>query len=90
VAELLRDAGYATYMTGKWHLTPWPGPGHNLPRRRGFDGFYGILASIRSYYSPPSLMRDDEPLPPPAGVPPYPREGRDHFHGDPDQPRALF
>jgi arylsulfatase len=67
VAELLRDAGYATYMTGKWHVTPWPGPGHNHPRRRGFDGFYGILASIRSYYSPPSLMRDDDPLPPPAG-----------------------
>jgi arylsulfatase A-like enzyme len=67
VAELLREAGYATYMTGKWHVTPWPGPGHNHPRRRGFDRFYGILASIRSYYNPPSLMRDDEPLPAPAG-----------------------
>jgi len=67
VAELLREAGYATYMTGKWHVTPWPGPGHNHPRRRGFDRFYGILASIRSYYNPPSLMRDDEPLPAPSG-----------------------
>jgi arylsulfatase len=67
VASLLREAGYATYMVGKWHVTPWPGPGHNHPRRRGFDRFYGILASIRSYYSPPSLMRDDEPLPPPEG-----------------------
>jgi len=67
VAELLREAGYATYMSGKWHVTPWPGPAHNQPRRRGFDRFYGILASIRSYYSPPSLMRDDEPLPPPEG-----------------------
>ncbi len=65
--ELLRQAGYATYMAGKWHVTPWPGPGHNHPRRRGFDRFYGIIASIRSYYNPPSLMRDDEPLPPPAG-----------------------
>jgi arylsulfatase len=67
LAERLREAGYATYMSGKWHLTPWPGPGHNHPRRRGFEGFYGILASIRSYYNPPSLMRDDEPLPPPDG-----------------------
>jgi arylsulfatase A-like enzyme len=67
VAELLREAGYATYMTGKWHVTPWPGPGHNHPTRRGFDRFYGILASIRSYYNPPSLMRDDEPLPSPEG-----------------------
>ncbi len=65
--ELLRERGYATYMAGKWHVTPWPGPGHNHPRRRGFDRFYGILASIRSYYDPPSLMRDDEALPPPAG-----------------------
>jgi arylsulfatase len=65
--ELLRAAGYSTYMAGKWHLTPWPGPGHNYPRRRGFDRFYGIIASIRSYYSPPSLMRDDEGLPPPVG-----------------------
>jgi arylsulfatase A-like enzyme len=67
VAELLREAGYSTYMSGKWHVTPWPGPGHNHPTRRGFDRFYGILASIRSYYNPPSLMRDDESLAPPEG-----------------------
>ena len=41
----LREAGYATYMTGKWHVTPCAGPGHNRPRRRGFDRFYGIIAS---------------------------------------------
>jgi arylsulfatase len=67
LAELLREAGYATYMAGKWHVTPWPGPGHNHPRRRGFDRVYGILASIRSYYNPPSLTSDDEALAPPAG-----------------------
>jgi arylsulfatase len=54
-------------MAGKWHVTPWPGPGHNHPRRRGFDRFYGILASIRSYYSPSSLTSDDEALAPTAG-----------------------
>ncbi len=67
VAELLRKAGYATYMAGKWHVSPWPGPPDNGPRRRGFDRFSGILASIRSYYNPPSLTRDEEALPPPAG-----------------------
>jgi arylsulfatase len=63
IAELLRRAGYATYMAGKWHVTPWPGPPDNWPRKRGFDRFYGIISSIRSYYNPPSLTRDDRPLP---------------------------
>jgi arylsulfatase A-like enzyme len=67
VAELLHEAGYSTYMAGKWHVTPWPGPDHNYPTRRGFDRFYGIIASIRSYYNPPSLTRDLEALPPPGG-----------------------
>jgi arylsulfatase len=67
VAEHLKKAGYATYMTGKWHLTPWPGPPDNGPYRRGFDRFYGIIASIRSYYNPPSLTQDDRPLPAPGG-----------------------
>lgn len=38
VAELLRDAGYATGCVGKWHL------GHHdpyLPTRQGFDYYYG-------------------------------------------------
>jgi arylsulfatase A-like enzyme len=39
--EMLRDAGYATAMSGKWHL------GHAKteywPLQRGFDSFYGAL-----------------------------------------------
>ena len=34
VATLLRDAGYHTYMTGKWHLGKGP---DLLPIRRGFE-----------------------------------------------------
>lgn len=44
VAEALRDAGYATWMAGKWHLGEWQ-TGH-LPLSRGFEhhyGFYGAL-----------------------------------------------
>jgi arylsulfatase A-like enzyme len=44
VAEALRDAGYATWMAGKWHLGEWQ-TGH-LPLARGFEhhyGFYGAL-----------------------------------------------
>ena len=67
IAEVLRGAGYATTLSGKWHVTPWPGPDHNWPRKRGFDRFYGTIASIRSYYNPPSLSRDDDPLPATTG-----------------------
>ena len=34
VASLLRDAGYHTYITGKWHLGKTP---DTLPDNRGFD-----------------------------------------------------
>lgn len=36
LAEVLKDAGYNTYMTGKWHVNT-PGP-----TDRGFDEFYGF------------------------------------------------
>jgi len=42
IAEALKDAGYASICIGKWHL------GHTLqylPRRHGFDEYYGILYS---------------------------------------------
>ena len=34
IATLLRDAGYHTYMSGKWHLGKTP---EELPSRRGFE-----------------------------------------------------
>ena len=39
LAEILRDAGYATAMAGKWHLGSDP-PFH--PMRHGFERFTGI------------------------------------------------
>jgi len=42
IAEALKPAGYASICIGKWHL------GHTLkylPRRQGFDEYYGILYS---------------------------------------------
>ena len=42
LADALRDAGYVTWMVGKWHLGQWQ-PSH-LPLQRGFDHHYGLYS----------------------------------------------
>jgi arylsulfatase A-like enzyme len=39
IAEVLKDAGYATAIIGKWHLGDQP---EFLPTRQGFDYYFGI------------------------------------------------
>ncbi len=39
IAEVLKEAGYATGCIGKWHLGDQPGM---LPNDQGFDYYYGI------------------------------------------------
>ena len=39
LAQILKSAGYATGMVGKWHLGHKAG---SLPTERGFDEYYGI------------------------------------------------
>ncbi|MFC1760652.1 sulfatase [Planctomycetota bacterium] len=46
LAELFKNAGYATACIGKWHLgfkEPF------LPKNQGFDHYYGILHNLDSY-----------------------------------------
>src|SRR5687767_5615561 len=67
LAELLKPAGYAAYMTGKWHLTinDLPDkPRDNWPRQRGFDRFYGMITGSGSYYDPRMLVRENAPVSP--------------------------
>jgi len=42
LAEMLKARGYATAIFGKWHLGDAP---QFMPRKHGFDAFYGILYS---------------------------------------------
>ena len=45
IAQPLRDAGYHTYMTGKWHL----GAGRNNPASRGFEKSFALLNGAASH-----------------------------------------
>lgn len=48
VAELLRDAGYHTYLSGKWHLGRGPG---KRPTDRGFERAFGPVHGGSSHFS---------------------------------------
>jgi arylsulfatase A-like enzyme len=60
MAEVLRPAGYRSYLAGKWHvaapLSPL-GPKDHWPLQRGFDEFYGTLEGAGSYFDPAGLCR---------------------------------
>ena len=72
IADTLRAGGYATYMSGKWHVggrynllddSRWEelkgGIEYPIPTQRGFDRFYGIVAGSANYFFPRLLMEDD-------------------------------
>jgi len=56
IAEVLRTAGYDTYMTGKWHLTNERKIDGNVtdnwPKQRGFNRYFGIIPGGANYYTP--------------------------------------
>lgn len=62
IAELLRDAGWRTWLSGKWHLSAdVDEPRGSWPTQRGFEKFFGTIAGCSSYFDPQTLTRGDEP-----------------------------
>ena len=51
IAQVLADAGYRSFIAGKWHL------GTNDPTRHGFEEFYGTLVSAKRFFDPLHLVR---------------------------------
>jgi len=49
LSQTFNDAGYQTFMVGKWHLGS-QGESHH-PHDRGFDHFYGFLGGTIDYYT---------------------------------------
>jgi len=62
--QLLKDAGYHTYMVGKWHLGKSP---DRIPAARGFERDFSLLDGAGSYWdmtnftaaSPKSVYTED-------------------------------
>ncbi|UAY56895.1 arylsulfatase [Arachidicoccus terrestris] len=56
IAEVLKAAGYDTYMTGKWHLTNERKIEGNVidnwPKQRGFNHYFGIIPGGANYFTP--------------------------------------
>ena len=64
--EILRDNDYATYASGKWHLTNVAdygaaGPHDDWPLGRGFMRWYGFHGALMDHWQP-ELYEDNSPL----------------------------
>ncbi|MBX3739307.1 MAG: arylsulfatase [Candidatus Didemnitutus sp.] len=55
IAEVLRTAGYHTWMVGKWH-------GKDIPVTRGFEHFFGLVDGQVNHFNP-GHQRPGEPVP---------------------------
>ncbi|SCY76880.1 arylsulfatase [Desulfoluna spongiiphila] len=59
LGDVMRKAGYATYVTGKWDLGRFP---ELIPRARGFDRDFVMLDSHGSHYDMTNLYTDNPKL----------------------------
>jgi arylsulfatase A-like enzyme len=48
IATILREAGYATALAGKWHLGYTP---DRAPNAHGFDQFFGLLSGNHDHFT---------------------------------------
>jgi arylsulfatase len=51
LAEVLKPAGYRTFMSGKWHV------GTPDPTRHGFEQYFGTLISAQSFWDAAQYLR---------------------------------
>ncbi len=69
VAEVLRQAGYKTALMGKWGLGDAGAADSGLPRKQGFDEFFGYLNQSHAHnHFPDFLWRNERRVPLPNVV----------------------
>lgn len=59
LGEVLRDAGYDTFMSGKWHLGMTE---DSLPHARGFDRVFSLLPGGGNHYGYEPVLDDGSPV----------------------------
>ena len=65
IARMLKDAGYATAISGKWHLGYEP---KFFPLKHGFDSWFGPVGGAVDYFhhieytGEPALYENDKPI----------------------------
>jgi len=61
IAEVVKEAGYGTYLSGKWHVAKnLTEPTDSWPMQRGFEKFFGTIIGAGSFYHPNTLTRGNE------------------------------
>jgi len=72
LAEVLKPAGYRTYMSGKWHVGEEEG---RWPLDRGFERYYGLINGASNFFNnidyrdpkaKKTILLDDQRVDPPA------------------------
>jgi arylsulfatase A-like enzyme len=59
--QALKEAGYQTYMSGKWHLSDPAEPhGPSAPHKRGFDRTYATYHGTTDFFAPADLNENGE------------------------------
>ncbi|KAJ5817584.1 hypothetical protein N7447_007592 [Penicillium robsamsonii] len=58
--EILRDGGYHTVMSGKWHLGLTP---ERSPHKRGFERSFAHLPACSNHYAFEPELKDEDQLP---------------------------
>jgi arylsulfatase A-like enzyme len=73
VPEVLRQAGWATYAVGKWHLAPSDeqhaaAPRDRWPLGQGFERYYGFIGAETNHFAPDLTIDNHQvALDPPDG-----------------------
>ncbi len=70
IAEILGDAGYNRFLSGKWHVNSAHsnganGPYHNWPTNRGFERAYWFQGHSTDHFHPSELFDGVAPVEPP-------------------------